>query len=137
MAIETQARERDAQGRTQYERLHANCKKIWGANKEFDFEVEADHYIYYQAHVKEDWGSSFSGALTMTGVCNSRDAAWNELDRMLDLWARQVESGQPMTRETALELFSGPNRRQENVLKQFMDEKAWREGAAARNKRPR
>jgi len=135
--METQAPERDAQGRTQSERLHANCKKIWGADKEFDFEVENDQFIYYQAHVKEDQGLSFSGALTMTGVCNSRDAAWNELDRMLDLLARQVESGRPMTRETALELFSGPNGRQENVLRQFMDMKARMEGAAAQNKRSR
>ena len=45
----------------------------------------------------------------MTSVRNGPNRAWNELDRMLRLWARQVESGKPMTREECLEIFSGPN----------------------------
>jgi hypothetical protein len=30
----------------------------------------------------------------MTGICNSEEQAWRELDKMLDLWARQIQSGQ-------------------------------------------
>jgi hypothetical protein len=40
---------------------------------------------------------------------------------MLDVWARQVQSGQPMTRAQRLEIFGGPNGRNVPVLEQFFD----------------
>lgn len=56
----------------------------------------------------------------MTGFCNSREGAWRVLDRMLDLWARQVQSGQPMGKDLALEIFGGPNGSQKSILRIVM-----------------
>jgi hypothetical protein len=111
------------QGPTRYQRIEANCKKIWGADKEFDIDIETDDYEHYACVVKEDRGLSFSSPLTMTNFCNGPDRAWEELDRMLRTWARQVESGRPMTREECLEIFSGPNGRHRNFLEAFLNKK--------------
>lgn len=70
----------------------------------------------------------------MTGVQNGSHRAWNELERMLRLWARQVESGRPMTREESLEIFSGPNGKFRKVLEAFMDKKAKMDTLAAAQK---
>lgn len=101
---------------TRFQRIEANCKKIWGVDKVFDFDIETDDYEHYHYIVKEDRGLSFGPALTMTSSCNGPDGAEEELDRMLRIWARQVESGRPMTREESLEIFSGPNGNYRNVL---------------------
>jgi hypothetical protein len=58
----------------------------------------------------------------MTGICNSEEHAWKELERMLDVWARQVQSGQPMTKAQALEIFGGANGRNTLVLGKAFDE---------------
>jgi hypothetical protein len=58
----------------------------------------------------------------MTGFCNSREKAWNELDRMLVVWARQEQSGESMTKNQRLEIFGGPNGRNKAVLEMFMAE---------------
>ena len=70
----------------------------------------------------------------MTNVCNGSDRAWNELDRMLRLWARQVESGRPMTREERLEIFSGPNGAYRSLLETVMNKKAEMDALAAAKK---
>jgi hypothetical protein len=58
--------------------------------------------------------------LARTGFCNSREKAWNELDRMLDVWARQEQSGVLMTKNQRLEIFGRPNGRNKAVLEMFM-----------------
>lgn len=114
----------DAQG----ERIQANCKIIWG-DGDYDLDIESDNSSYpsHLCFVKRDYGLSFGPALTMTGVCSSSEQAWNELDRMLSLWARQKQSGQPMTRELELEIFGGPHGRDKRIVGQFLDAKEKRE----------
>jgi hypothetical protein len=58
----------------------------------------------------------------MTGICNSEEQAWRELDRMLGVWAKQVQSGKPMTKAQWLEIFGGPNGRNTFILEKFPDE---------------
>lgn len=122
------------QGRTRHQRIESNCKKIWGADKEFDIIIETDDYQYYLCFVRQDYGLSFGPTLVMTNVCNGSDRAWNELDRMLRLWARQVESGRPMTREERLEIFSGPNGAYRSLLETVMNKKAEMDALAAAKK---
>jgi len=122
------------QERTRYQRIEANCQKIWGADKEFDIDIETDDYEYYQCFVRQDHGLSFGPTLVITSVRGGPDRAWNELDRMLRLWARQVESGRPMTREEHLEIFSGPNGEYRNLLETVMNKKAEMDALAAAKK---
>jgi hypothetical protein len=104
----------------------ANCKKIWGADKDFDLNIDYEEGFDKDCacSVREDHGLSFGPWLTMTNWCSGPDAAWNELDRMLGLWARQVESGRPMTREERLDIFSGPSGEYREFLGRFMDRMA-------------
>lgn len=57
----------------------------------------------------------------MTGLCNSAEQAWRELDRMLGVWARQTQSGHPMAKAQSLEIFGGPNGRNKSVLEKFLN----------------
>jgi hypothetical protein len=41
-----------AQGPTQYQRIEANCKKIWGAEKDFEIDIETDDWEYYSGMVR-------------------------------------------------------------------------------------
>jgi len=52
----------------------------------------------------------------MTGLCRSSEAACAELDRMLELWAKQVKRGTPMTKDEKLEVFGGPKGEHKNLL---------------------
>ena len=105
----------------QGQRIQANCKIIWG-DADYDLDVETDDWVTYTCVVKKDHGLCFGPPLTMTGICNSEGQAWRELDRMLGVWARQVQGGQPMTRAQSLEIFGGPNGRNTFVLEKFLDE---------------
>lgn len=58
----------------------------------------------------------------MTGLCALDVYAWNELDRMLGVWARQTQSGKPMTKDQILEIFGGPSGDHLPILKLFMKE---------------
>lgn len=105
----------------QGQRIQTNCKIIWG-DADYDLDVETDDYSTYTCTVKMDFGSHYGPPLTMTGGCNSEEHAWRELDRMLGVWAKQVQSGQPMTKAKSLEIFGGPNGRNAFVLEKFLDE---------------
>jgi hypothetical protein len=78
--------------REQSRRIVATCKKVWGANKEFDLSVESDDYDHYVCYAKEDFGDSFSGVLIMTALHYGEERAWQELDKMLAAMAREVEA---------------------------------------------
>jgi hypothetical protein len=106
---------------TQGQRIQTNCKIIWG-DADYDLDLETDDWVAFVCVVKKDLGSHFGPPLTMTGLCNSKEQAWKELDRMLDVWARQVQSGQSMTKAQSLEIFGGPNGRNRFVLEKFLDE---------------
>merc|ERR1712098_197834 len=95
------------------ERIQINCKIIWGDGN-YDLDLETDDWVAYGV-VKRDYGTSFGSPLTMTGLYNS-SGHWGELERMLDLWARQIRSGQPMTKAQSLEIFRGPNGRNKPIL---------------------
>ena len=64
----------------------------------------------------------------MTGLCPSSEAAWAELDRMLDLWAKQATRGTPMTKAEKLEIFGGWKGKHGKVLGNFLDEFEMRKG---------
>jgi hypothetical protein len=81
------------------ERIQANCKIIWGADKDFDLNNETDDYEYYQAHVQEDRGDSFGIPLVMTMFMQRGRSRRNELDRMLAHMARSVQSEQTTTKK--------------------------------------
>jgi hypothetical protein len=114
----------DAQG----QRIEANCKIIWGNNCEYDFDIETDDYINYICYVKKDFGYSFGPPLTLTSLCHSSEAAWGELDRMLELWAKQVKRGTPMTKDERLDIFGGRKGEFKKLLSKFIDEFEKREG---------
>jgi uncharacterized protein YfbU (UPF0304 family) len=82
------------------QRIEANCKIIWGNDSEYDLEMDIDYvYVHYVCFVRKDFGLSFGEILlTMTNECNSSEAAWTELDRMLELWANQVKGRTPIVR---------------------------------------
>lgn len=103
------------------QRIQASCEIIWGKG-DYDIDIETDDWTTYWAIVKRDFGTSFGPPLTMTGICDSSDHAWRELDRMLRVWARQVLSGQPMTKDQSLEIFGGPRGQNKAILELFLDE---------------
>ncbi|KAJ5882693.1 uncharacterized protein N7473_011127 [Penicillium subrubescens] len=105
----------------QGQRIQASCVTIWGSG-DYDIDVETDDWASYYAVVKKDFGSSFGPPLTITGICQSEVHAWSELDRMLGLWAKVIQSGEPMTEEQSLEIFGGPNGRNKPILRQFFAE---------------
>jgi hypothetical protein len=102
------------------QRIQANCKIIWG-DGDYDLDNQTDDHLNWQCLVQRDLGLSYE-PLTMTALCNSPERAWRELDRMLGAWARQVQSGLPMTKAKELEIFSGPGGRHRYVLEQFLNE---------------
>jgi len=102
-------------------RIEGLCKIVWG-ECDYDFDVETDDWEEYWCIIRKDLGSSFGPPLTMTGLCNSEDEAWNELERMLGLWATQVRSRQPMTRAQLLDIFGGPKSKNRKVLELFEKE---------------
>jgi hypothetical protein len=103
------------------ERIFTNCEIIWGKGT-YDLELEADDWETWWALVRRDYGSSYGGPLTMTGICSSEDDAWAELDRMLTVWAKQVQSGEPMTEDKGLEIFGGPRGEHKSHIRQFWGE---------------
>ena len=114
---------------TQGQRIEANCKITWGKGSEYDLDIETDDYVHYTCHVKKDFGDRFGPPLAMTAVCRSSDAAWADLDRMLQIWARQVERGTPMTKDETLEIFGGPKGELKPLLAKVVDVLEKREGA--------
>jgi hypothetical protein len=110
-------------GVLQGKRIQDLCKALWG-NYEYELDIETDDWEVYQCIVRKDFGSSFGPPLTMTGLCNSEDEAWNELERMLGLWATQVQSGQPMTMAQRLNIFGGPKGENRNILELFEKERS-------------
>ncbi|KAF2793565.1 hypothetical protein K505DRAFT_375244 [Melanomma pulvis-pyrius CBS 109.77] len=114
----------ETEERTQGQRIQEYCKKIWGADKDFDLDIETDDYENYLCLVREDRGLSFGPVLTMTSLCYGPKEAWHELERMLYLWAKSVESGRPMTQEERLNIFSGPKGKHRKLLMEFERHKA-------------
>ena len=70
----------------------------------------------YIGHVKRDFGLEFGPLLTATGLCNSREQVWKELDRMLG----QIQTGQPMTKDQKLDILGGPNGQNKAILERFL-----------------
>lgn len=105
-------------GVLQGKRIQDFCTALWG-NYEYELDIEIDDLEVYQCIVREDFGSSFVPPLTMAGLCNSEDEAWNEVNRMLGLSATQVQSGQPMTMVQRPNIFGGPKRENWKILVLF------------------
>jgi hypothetical protein len=112
-----------SEGALQGKRIQDLCQILWG-NYDYELDIETDDWEVYQCIVRKDFGSSFGPPLTMTGLCNSEDEAWNELERMLGLWATQVQSGQPMTMAQRLDIFGGPKGENRKILELFEKERS-------------
>ena len=110
------------------QRIEANCKIIWGNTCEYDLDIETDDFVNYACVVKKDFGISFGPPLTMTSLCPSEESAWAELDRMLRLWAIQVQRGTPMTKHESLEIFGGSRGEHRYILSKVIDYREKREG---------
>ncbi|XMA11509.1 hypothetical protein WAI453_004300 [Rhynchosporium graminicola] len=106
----------DAQG----ERIQGNCKIIWG-DGDYDLDLETEDWVAFACVVKRDHGTSFGPPLAMTGLCDSAEQAWSELNRTLGVWAKQIQSGRPMTKAQSLEIFAGPKGRCKPVLEKLFD----------------
>ncbi|WPH02474.1 Hypothetical protein R9X50_00533800 [Acrodontium crateriforme] len=91
----------------QCKRLEGYCKTIWGEGDDYEFDVETDDYEYYQIFVGREQDGRLC-PLTATSVCCGEESAWRDLERMLQVWATQVETGKPMTKEQKLTIFGGP-----------------------------
>ena len=64
----------------------------------------------------------------MTRLCRSSEAAWAELDRMLESYAQHVKRKMPMTKDESLEVCGGPKGKHKKLLRKFLDEFEKREG---------
>ena len=106
---------------TNSSRIEDNCRIIWGNDCDYDIDLETDDWVDYACVVKKDFGSSFGPPLTMTSLCPSSEAALAELDRMLELWAKQVKRGTPMTRDETLEIFGERKGEHKTLLSQVID----------------
>jgi hypothetical protein len=94
------------------------CRTIWGdGNYDIDYETDGQTWI---GIVRKDFGDAFGDPLAMTGIFGSTEQAGRELERMLGLWARQVQSGQPMTKEQRLEIFGGPDGRDRPLVERVL-----------------
>ena len=68
----------------------------------------------------------------MTGLCNLSEQDWRDLDRMLDVWARHLQSGQPMTTAQRFDVFGSPNGWNKALLERFfveLDRRGFEAGA--------
>lgn len=113
---------------TRGQRIEKNCKIIWGNAAEYDLDIETDDFVNYACVVKKDFGTAFGPPLTMTSLCRSEEAAWAELDRMLHLWATQVQRGMPMTKDETLEIFGGSKGEHKIMLSKVIDTLEQKEG---------
>ncbi|KAL0781998.1 hypothetical protein CaCOL14_003333 [Colletotrichum acutatum] len=80
------------------QRVEKNCKIFWG-DHDYEIDYETDDNMVFQYFVLRDYGSLFGPPLTMTFFCDSEEAAYRELDRMLVIRAAQVGRGTPTTKE--------------------------------------
>lgn len=73
------------------QRIIASCKKIWGADKDFDLDIETDDWEHYVCYVREDLTFSLGPILAME-MGDGPDRPWIELERKLGLCARDAEA---------------------------------------------
>ena len=111
----------------QGQRIQANCKVIWG-DGDYDFDIETNDWVNWQCIVKINFGDAYEPLLTMTQLYNSKERAYSELDKMLDVWARQGWRGLPMTKKQKLDLSCGTNSQSRDAVEQFLNELKRREG---------
>jgi hypothetical protein len=106
---------------TQSQRIVANCKLIWGKDDDYDLDIETDDWVTYTCYVKRIV-EGVPGPLLMLAMASpSREAAWAELDRMLELQAKVVKRGTPMTKEERLEISGGPRGEYKALLSEVME----------------
>lgn len=108
-------------GITRSEHFQANCEITWGKG-DYDINIETDDYETFWAVLRKEFDNELGPVLTITGLCDSPEHTLAELDRMLFALAKQVQSGQPMTKEESLDIFGGPKGQNKPILKIFMAE---------------
>ncbi|KAL9617933.1 MAG: hypothetical protein Q9160_007299 [Pyrenula sp. 1 TL-2023] len=112
----------------QGQRIRAYCEAIWGkGDYMYDIDVETDDWEIYQGFVKQDFRLEYGPILTGTRLCKLVDHVYSELERMLSAWARQVQSGRPMTKEEELYIFWGLEGQNRKAVEEFSKELEKRE----------
>ncbi|KAF2430154.1 hypothetical protein EJ08DRAFT_649944 [Tothia fuscella] len=114
-------------------RIEANCARIWGADAQYDLDMETNDNIHYQRFVKKDFGDSFSAPLIATVSCRGEAAALAQLDRELAQLADHVESGQ-MKPEQKAKLIAKAEKTNEDAWKKVFENFEKRKGLQGQGK---
>lgn len=77
---------------SQWKRIEAYCKIIWGADRSYYIEDEEHDDDYYLMSVREDRGTSFGNVLTTLYLIKGHARAWNELEKHVARLAKAVET---------------------------------------------
>ncbi|KAK4111473.1 hypothetical protein N656DRAFT_780764 [Canariomyces notabilis] len=89
--------------RARAERIEANCKIIWGDDKEYDIFHETDDYVYYICYVRtiiqKNRFPDPGPVLVQSPMCPSEAEAWTELDKMLAIGAKNVKASRDSERQ--------------------------------------
>ncbi|KAF1985737.1 hypothetical protein K402DRAFT_464073 [Aulographum hederae CBS 113979] len=87
------------------ERMEANCRILWGPGEyviDLEYEDATAFYPYesWSTMVRRDFGDNFGLPLTMTPrTYRTAEAAWTELDRVLEGSARDAKRRPPVSEE--------------------------------------
>lgn len=77
---------------TQWQRIQAYCKIIWGADRDFDIEEEEVGDGTYFIFVREDRGTSYGNTLITVGCIRGHARVWNGLEKQLAELAKAKET---------------------------------------------
>lgn len=77
---------------TQWQRIQAHCKIIWGADRDFDITEEEVDDGSYLIFVREDRGTSLGNRLTSLGIIKGHSRAWNNLEQHVAELAKAKET---------------------------------------------
>ncbi|KAL3474859.1 hypothetical protein BJX99DRAFT_259946 [Aspergillus californicus] len=81
------------------------CQIIWGPG-DYDIDLETDDWESFWGVIRREYENELDPyPLILTKICDSKEAAMEELDRLLHAWARQTESGKKQTTRETLEML--------------------------------
>ena len=89
------------------ERLASNCEIIWGSDNLFRTNAIVGDDDMMTWTVERDIGGTFVPMWSMTYPFMLRHRAYDEIERILELWALRIISGAPMTLDERKDIFRG------------------------------